>query len=521
MVSGKTVAAAAAVVVGGGLAVYLLTRKVEAVATGSLSGTVLNAETSLPVVGAVVEAQGLSTLTDANGNWALTDLAPGPTQITVSAIGFSGVTQTITVVAGVDTSVGDIPLTPTTQVGEVFGIVRDAVTLDRLQSALVSIAGQSQVTPLSGLFDFFNISVGTYTLTVGRSGYGTVTRTVTVAAGTNDLGYIDMTPTLQTGNAIGVVVDDITSMPVVGATVAIGAYTGLTDASGAFGIPNITPGTYTLTAVATGYQTYAVSVLIVSGGNDLGVIRLTPTVAMGSVAGRVINFITLAPISGATVSMAGQTVLSDVNGNFAMTGIAAGTYTLTVSATGYSDASSTVTIISGQQTSMGDILTTLGDIPLTPVAITLSITATPTSGFAPLTVGFEASPCCAAPYSFAWAFGDGGTSVFQNPSYTYATPGTWTATCTMTDSLGRTASASTAITVQSPVGGASGRVTDSATGLPVSGAVVTIAGQSVTTGADGNFSFSGITAGTYTLTISRTGYTSTSRSVTVLAGQIT
>lgn len=523
MVSGKTVATIAAVVGAGALGIYLLTRQAGAVATGSLSGAVLNASTNLPIAGATVEAVGRSTTTDANGDWVLTGLPPGPVTVTVSAPGFSGTTRTTTVVAGSDVPIGDVSLTPTTQVGEVFGIVRDASTLNRLEGAVVSIAGQTQTTPLIGLFDFFNVPVGTYVLTIGRNGYGTVTRTVVVSAGTNDLGYIDLTPTIQTGNAIGLVLDNTTSMPVAGATVAIGPYTGLTDASGGFGIGNITPGAYTLTVVANGYQTYSASVNIVSGGNDLGVIRLTPTApTTGSVAGRAVDSTTLAPISGASVSMAGQIATSDVNGNFAMTGIAAGTYPLTVSATGYQTASRSVTVIGGQQTSMGDILTSLGDISLTPIApLTLSISATPLSGPAPLTVGFEALPSGVSPYSFQWSFGDGGTSVFQNPGYTYASPGTYTAVCTVTDALSRTAQDSVVITVTSGTGGASGRAVDSSTGIPISGATVSLAGQNTSTDVNGNFAFAGIAPGTYTLTISRTGYVSVSRAVTILAGQVT
>src|SRR5258708_9786926 len=52
--------------------------------------------------------------------------------------------------------------------------------------------------------------------------------------------------------------------------------------------------------------------------------------------------------------------------------------------------------------------------------------------------------------SYSWAFGDGGTSTVHNPSPTYASGGTYTATLTGTDNLGATNSVSHSVTVNQP-----------------------------------------------------------------------
>jgi len=81
-----------------------------------------------------------------------------------------------------------------------------------------------------------------------------------------------------------------------------------------------------------------------------------------------------------------------------------------------------------------------------PLSVTAS--ANPTSGTAPLTVSFSASASGGSGgYSYYWTFGDGGSSYSQNPTYTYYNPGTYTATVTVTDSNGDQASASVTITV--------------------------------------------------------------------------
>jgi len=59
----------------------------------------------------------------------------------------------------------------------------------------------------------------------------------------------------------------------------------------------------------------------------------------------------------------------------------------------------------------------------------------PSSGAAPLTVQFSAS-CSggAEPYSYSWVFGDGDTSILQNPSHTYSNAGTYSWSLTVIDS---------------------------------------------------------------------------------------
>ncbi|OLF12745.1 glycosyl hydrolase [Actinophytocola xinjiangensis] len=73
-----------------------------------------------------------------------------------------------------------------------------------------------------------------------------------------------------------------------------------------------------------------------------------------------------------------------------------------------------------------------------------------TSGAAPLAVQFSSAGSTdpdGGPLRYAWAFGDGGTSTAANPAHTYTANGEFTATLTVTDETGATASASVRITV--------------------------------------------------------------------------
>jgi PKD repeat protein len=142
--------------------------------------------------------------------------------------------------------------------------------------------------------------------------------------------------------------------------------------------------------------------------------------------------------------------------------------------------------------------------------------------------------------SYAWTFGDGGTSTAANPSHTYTSAGTYTARLTVTDNNNASASGaitiivspasstvlrSAAIDLSATVQGKKISVTGNVavkdgSGGAVSGAVVsatwvipggTTTAHTATTNSTGSARFS-VTAGrgTYTLTvgnIAKTGYT--------------
>ncbi len=81
----------------------------------------------------------------------------------------------------------------------------------------------------------------------------------------------------------------------------------------------------------------------------------------------------------------------------------------------------------------------------------VSMTASPTTGPAPLTVQFAAyaTDPDGQVVSYSWNFGDGQTSSQTTPTHTYQTSGNYTVTLTATDDMGATASYSAIITVLS------------------------------------------------------------------------
>jgi PKD repeat protein len=139
-----------------------------------------------------------------------------------------------------------------------------------------------------------------------------------------------------------------------------------------------------------------------------------------------------------------------------------------------------------------------------------AFTATPTAGLAPLTVQFT-DTSAGSPTSWAWTFGDSGTSTAQSPQHTYTTPGTYTVNLTATNEYGSDYELKTDyITVYGPVtaqftanvtGGTAPvavQFTDLSTGSPTSWSWTFGDGN---TSTDQNPVHTYTTAGTHTVTL--------------------
>jgi PKD repeat protein len=109
-------------------------------------------------------------------------------------------------------------------------------------------------------------------------------------------------------------------------------------------------------------------------------------------------------------------------------------------------------------------------ITVTVPAPVANFTGTPTSGAAPLTVSFM-DTSTNSPTSWAWDFGDGGTSTVQHPSHQYTSAGNYTVSLTATNAGGsdtETKADYITVTVPAPVANFTGTPTSGAAPLTVS-----------------------------------------------------
>ncbi len=166
-------------------------------------------------------------------------------------------------------------------------------------------------------------------------------------------------------------------------------------------------------------------------------------------------------------------------------------------------------------TAGSDTQTSTNYVTATAAAPVAQFSGVPTSGSLPLNVAFSNSSSGSIT-SYAWTFGDGGTSTLQAPSHVYAAAGTYTVALTVTGPGGsNTQTRSNYVTVTTPAPVAQ------FTGTPVSGfspltvnfsntSTGSITGYAWTFGDGGTSTVASpshvyATAGTYTVALTATG----------------
>ena len=136
------------------MAVVLPMRTVQAQATGTLRGTVVDSTSHQPVPGAQVQLVGTnrSTFTDASGVYTLTGVSVGPATVRVQRIGFAQRTVTANVDPGT-TVAADISLqSAVTNLAQVVVIGYGSSNRADVSGALSTVsASQIQNTPIAGL----------------------------------------------------------------------------------------------------------------------------------------------------------------------------------------------------------------------------------------------------------------------------------------------------------------------------------------------------------------------------------
>ncbi len=487
---------------------------------GTLTGTVTDAVNGGPVAGATVSYGSTSTTTNASGVYTLTQAPLNSYSLSAGAPNYSGQSQTVTV-APASTTTQNFALAPLP--GTISGTVSDGVTGRAISGATVADGGLSATTDANGNYTLTKVTEGTQNLTATASDYAPQSATVLVGPGAAVSQSFALTP--LPGSITGQVTDASTATPVSGALVSYTAggttYSATTDGNGMYVLSGVVEGTYSVTASGTGYasQTLAVSVGPAAGVTQNWSLSPLP----GSITGKVIDAETGLSVSGATVSYTsgGVTVsaTSDVNGNYTLTGVAEGSYTITASAAGFASQSTLVTVGPGSTVTQNFAL-----VPLTGTIsgqVTDAGTAAPISG---ATVSYTAGGVTRSATTDA----NGNYSLSDVPA-----PGTYTLTASASGYTSQTATvpvnrggvATANFAMRLLPGSITGQVTDAMTAAPVSGATVSYlsGGVTVTATADshGNYTLSNVPPGSYVVTVAATGYSSQSQTLTVTSNVAT
>ncbi len=216
------------------------------------------------------------TTTDSNGDYTLTRLPPGTYEVSLEAPGYFAPKLIGIEVAQGETTGHDFTLTPE---GAISGVVTDTLSAPIAGAVVVAMdpnADRSWLAPAAmtdedGVYALGHLAAGTYIVCVDADGHdGDSTPDVAVTAA-QTTGGIDFSLGSTASKITGTVYESDGVTPIPGTFVAcygegLTMKCAIADEVGSYELDWLMPGTYTVTAVAEGFQTGQITDVVVSAG---------------------------------------------------------------------------------------------------------------------------------------------------------------------------------------------------------------------------------------------------------------
>ena len=389
----------------------------------------------------------------------------------------------------------------------ISGVVTAGVTgLAGVTVNLTGTATKTTTTDTNGTYSFSGMAGGNYTVTPSLAGY-TFSPLSTSASltGSTFTATANFTATASSGLTYSIS-GQVSGAVLAGVTINLtgdATASTLTDASGNYSFPAILlNGNYTVTPSLTGYTFSPISAgVIISGADETGVnfTATANTATTYSIKGQV----TGTTIAGVTITLSGGTfgttiTTTDASGNYSFAGLLAGSYTVTPSLAGYTFSPVNLFPTLSTADSTGNNFTSAN------VSANYSISGAVTgaSGVTINLTGAATASTTGGSFSFTKLANGTYTVTPVLAGYTFS-PSSSAVTVSGGDITGITFTATANAATQYSISG-------TVSGQIVSGVTITLSGAAsgtTTTNSKGSYSFSGLVAGSYTLTPSLAGYT--------------
>jgi sugar lactone lactonase YvrE len=315
--------------------------------TGQIAGMVIDAALQTGLGDAqiqLLEAPSLTAVSSQDGKFVLDNVAPGTYTAQIGKAGYGMVNVgNVTVTTGSLYNLGVIALSPATNTATLSGRISDGAGVPIQGAAVVVTLNGADTTATSnadGGYQLTGLSPGSATITVSKSGYGTVTANAQLTADA----LFTFSPSLYPANTTPAtvelrarVLDAGNNAPIAGAKMSVGSKTAASDADGNLIMTGLSAGAFMATLEASGYASATLNGALIAGVNNIGDISLAGLATTSTLSGSVMDSASQKVISGAVVLMQGTGMKSvtDTNGHYTLSGLSNAQATLYVSATGY------------------------------------------------------------------------------------------------------------------------------------------------------------------------------------------
>ncbi len=295
--------------------------------TYSISGVVTEAGT--PLEGVTVTADGESDTTAADGTYSISSLVAGTYTVTPSLAEhtFTEVSEQVTVNETAGDAL-DVDFVGTQKTYSISGTITNAG--QPLEGVEVIADGYSDTTAADGTYTISGLVAGTYTVVPSLAEY-TFTETseqVTVNETAGDALDVDFVGTQKTYSISGTLTDSAEQL-LEGAEVTADGHSATTGADGTYTIAGLVAGIYTVTPSLTEHDFTPASTKVTLNetvGDATG-IDFGGTDKTYSISGTITN--AGQPLEGVEVAATGHTATTGADGTYNITGLLAGTHTVT------------------------------------------------------------------------------------------------------------------------------------------------------------------------------------------------
>ncbi|MEK7394662.1 MAG: carboxypeptidase-like regulatory domain-containing protein, partial [Fibrobacterota bacterium] len=392
----------------------------------TISGTVKDtAGNPLDSIRISLQVPGAATIardtTGANGAFSISsDSTTGKLVLRSTSMGSTSYTtkyDTI-VLSGKDTVGLDIRMVPVPAPvkSSVVGKVDSAASATAVGGAIVTLRSSGagggattlrDTTGADGTYSFADVTTGIYTVSVSATGYTTksVTDTVTAAPDTVNVSLVATIVSSVSGK-----VDSAASAKLLAGAIVTLRSSGMggggasrldtTGTDGTYSFANVAAGVYTISVSATGYTTKSVTDTVAAAPDTVNV-SLVATI-VSSVSGKVDSAASAKLLAGAIVTLrssgmggggASRLDTTGTDGTYSFANVAAGVYTISVSATGYTTKSVTDTVAAEPDTVNFSLVAT---VPAKTILITGTVSDTAGNKLDSVYVSFRSTGAGAA-----------------------------------------------------------------------------------------------------------------------------
>ncbi|MCE1247186.1 MAG: carboxypeptidase-like regulatory domain-containing protein [Firmicutes bacterium] len=251
------------------------------------------------------------------------------------------------------------------------GALCELTAVDSSKSDDSAKPGFSTTTDANGYYTITKVPVGNYNLSISSTGYNPVQQALNIVGGRTSTQPTITLPPAAYGSLSGTVKSSAAGTPVI-ANAAINVYTGenvsstQTDSQGKYQYAQVTEGSHTITAAASGFVSYTGSITIIKDTANVKDISMdpsptqspTPSPGYGNVSGFVKDTTGL-PVEGVSVTLQkGFSQTTDSNGSYLVTNLEPGIRTLSYAKSGYQSKTQSVTVEANTTVTTPEIILT-------------------------------------------------------------------------------------------------------------------------------------------------------------------